>query len=93
MVEILTGLGGLLIAMGAASLIASVGEHFERVGKKLSGDLKTRLLALIHDHPEGIKMTDLGSRLNIEWRRLIAPLGELLKEGKIDKKDGKYYPH
>ncbi len=48
---------------------------------------------VIANHPEGIKMTDLGKSLNIGWRNLIAPIGELLKEGKIDKKDRKYYSH
>lgn len=92
MYETIAGIASLLIAVGVASLIASLGDAFERKSKEISGDLKTRINRVVNNHPGGIGMVDVGRRLGIGWRKLIVPIRELLEEGKIDKKDRKYFP-
>jgi ethanolamine utilization protein EutM len=40
----------------------------------------------------GITLPELGAALGTEWRRLIAPVKELLDESAIEKVESRYYP-
>lgn len=58
-----------------------------------NGDLRARCVAEIRRAREaGITLPELGEALDTEWRRLIAPVKELLDEGAIEKVESRYYP-
>jgi ethanolamine utilization protein EutM len=58
-----------------------------------NGDLRRRALAEIRRAGRaGITLPELGQSLSTEWRRLIAPVKELLDEGAIEKVESRYYP-
>ena len=57
------------------------------------GDLRRRSLEAIRRAGRaGVTLAELGEALSIEWRRLIAPVKELLDEGAIEKVESRYYP-
>jgi len=56
-------------------------------------DLGGRILDLIEDNPEGLKMTQIADMLGIEnWRSLIPAMRELMDDGEIKKEDTQYFP-
>jgi len=56
-------------------------------------DLGGRILDLIEDNPEGLKMTQIGDMLGIaNWRVLIPVMGEFLEGGEIRKEGTLYFP-
>ncbi len=58
-----------------------------------NGDLQARALQGIRRAgEEGIGLTDLGQALDVEWRRLIAPVKALLDQGEVEKVESRYYP-
>jgi ethanolamine utilization protein EutM len=66
-------------------------------GKKadaaVPGDLQERCRRAIRGAGrQGITLPELGEALSTEWRRLIAPVKQLLDEGKIEKVESRYYP-
>jgi len=66
-------------------------EGLEEVPSELE-ELARRVNSVIHDHPEGIRLVEIGEELGIEWRLLIAPVNILLERGRIRKEDRRYYP-
>jgi len=55
-------------------------------------ELYHRILEVIEDHPEGIKLTDIGRALGVSWRRLTAFAGQLVEEGRVRKEGKEYFP-
>jgi hypothetical protein len=53
---------------------------------------KERVLMLIKEHPEGIKLTAIGAELGKDWRWYIPTVKELIEENKIRKEENLYYP-
>ena len=57
------------------------------------GELRRRSLEEIRRAGRaGVTLPELGAALSTEWRRLIAPVKELLDEGAIEKVESRYYP-
>lgn len=83
--------GGAASDRGAARRAAGAGAAArERPG---NGDLEARALSGIREAGgEGITLPDLGETLEVEWRRLIAPVKRLLDRGEIEKVESRYYP-
>ena len=58
-----------------------------------NGELQARCLAEIRATGNGgITLPELGNALEIEWRRLILPVKQLLDDGVIEKVESRYYP-
>jgi len=58
-----------------------------------NGDLQERCQRAIRSAGRaGITLPELGEALSTEWRRLIAPVKQLLDAGKIEKVESRYYP-
>jgi ethanolamine utilization protein EutM len=58
-----------------------------------NGDLQERCQwAIRRAGRAGITLPELGEALSTEWRRLIAPVKQLLDAGKIEKVESRYYP-
>jgi ethanolamine utilization protein EutM len=58
-----------------------------------NGQLQARCLREIRRAGSaGITLPELGAALGTEWRRLIAPVKELLDESAIEKVESRYYP-
>lgn len=55
-------------------------------------ELYDRALKIIEDHPEGIRLADIGKLLSVDWRILIAPVNRLIEEGEVRKEDKEYFP-
>ncbi len=56
-------------------------------------DLGGRILDLIEDNPEGLKMTQIADMLDIEnWRTLIPVMRELLNDEELKKEGTLYFP-
>jgi hypothetical protein len=51
-----------------------------------------RVLTVIHAHPDGIRLVEIGNELGVDWRGLIAVVRSLMDEGKAEKIDNTYYP-
>lgn len=57
------------------------------------GELQARSLRTIRGAGEaGVTLPELGEKLGVEWRRLIAPVKALLEQGRIEKVESRYYP-
>jgi acetylornithine deacetylase/succinyl-diaminopimelate desuccinylase-like protein len=55
-------------------------------------DLIQKILGLIGDHPEGLRMVEIGEKLEIEsWRSLIPVMRELLDDEEVRKEDSTYF--
>jgi hypothetical protein len=61
-----------------------------KIVKELSD--KEQVLMLIKEHPEGIKLTEIGASLEKDWRWYIITVKELIEENKIRKEENLYYP-
>ncbi len=61
---------------------------------KISEELsdKKQVLRLIKEHPEGIKLTEIGASLEKDWRWYIPTVKELIEENKIRKEENLYLP-
>lgn len=72
---------------------AASGERAPAAGETgPNGELERRALAGIRRAGrEGIGLPDLGEALDVEWRRLIAPVKRLLDRGAIEKVESRYY--
>ena len=51
-----------------------------------------RVLRVIQDHPEGIRLVEIGNELGVDWRGLIGVVRALVDEGRVEKIDNVYYP-
>lgn len=54
--------------------------------------LGKRILKVIEQHPDGIKLIDIGNELGVDWRGLIADTKSLIEKNKVEKTDNFYYP-
>lgn len=54
--------------------------------------LKEKVLKVIRSSPKGISLPNAGKKIGVEWRRLVRPAKELLKEGEVRKRDTHYFP-
>jgi len=61
-----------------------------KIAEELSD--KKQVLMLIKEHPEGIKLTEIGASLEKDWRWYIVTVKELMEENKIRKEENLYYP-
>ena len=60
--------------------------------EEIEEDLGGRILDLLEDHTEGLKMTQVADMLGIEnWRTLIPIMRGLLEDGEIRKEDTLYF--
>ena len=68
-------------------------EHKEEIAEEeIEEDLGGRILDLLEDHTEGLKMTQVADMLGIEnWRTLIPIMRELLDADEIRKENSIYY--
>ncbi len=53
--------------------------------------IKAEILAVLKQHPEGMKLRDLGNFLGVNWRSLVGLVGSLLRKGNIEKLNGVYF--
>jgi len=49
------------------------------------------LFAVIVEHPEGIKLVDIGTELKTEWRGLIGLARSLVESGRVEKRKNCYF--
>lgn len=57
-----------------------------------NGGLRSRTLSAVRDAgTDGITLPELGEALDVEWRRLISPVKDLLETEKIEKVESRYY--
>jgi len=61
-------------------------------GSTNGGLLARALEAIRRAGSDGITLPELGEALGLEWRRLIAPVKDLLEDGTIEKVESRYYP-
>jgi hypothetical protein len=61
------------------------------VEKEVETFPEEQIMKVIADHPEGIKLVDIGNKLGTDWRSLISFIKPLVDGGKIDKIDSLYY--
>lgn len=54
--------------------------------------LEDQVLKVISQHPEGIKLFDIGDHLSKDWRTFISAAKTLVEEGRVRKEDILYYP-
>lgn len=97
--EILPAVGWLLIAAGIAGLLIRIGRFFSPTSARtqpepatLVGELAERVVGVVESHPQGITLVEIGKELGIDWRQLIAPINQLLAEGRVEKRDRSYFP-
>ncbi|MFQ6116874.1 MAG: hypothetical protein ACE5LQ_01260 [Candidatus Bipolaricaulia bacterium] len=97
--QILKAIGELLIAVGIAGLLVGLGRLFApgprsaRSGPTTELDvLAEQAFRIIEAHPEGITLVAIGEELGIDWRQLIAPVNLLLAEGRVEKRERRYFP-
>jgi hypothetical protein len=74
-----------------AEVKANVEEEIE-MGEAELGELKNKVQEIINASPNGISLTGIGLKLDVEWRKLIRPAKELLEAGTIRKEDLNYFP-
>lgn len=55
------------------------------------GELKARILSLIRENP-GITLSELGKAFKVPYITLAIPVRDFIGEGKVEKRDSKYYP-
>ena len=53
--------------------------------------LKGKILKVIRAAPGGITLAKAGKKVGVEWRRLVKPAKELLKDGMVTKKETQYF--
>jgi ethanolamine utilization protein EutM len=79
--------GGRAVAAPARAAVA------RREPQSTNGELQARCLEEIRAAGNGgITLPELGNALEIEWRRLILPVKQLLDDGAIEKVESRYYP-
>ncbi len=54
--------------------------------------LEERLLQMVTNHPEGMKLAEMGAALGVDWRSLIGLAGRVVRENKVEKVNSLYYP-
>ena len=57
-----------------------------------AGSEAERVMQVIADHPEGIRLVEIGNELGVDWRGLIAAVKFLMDNGRVEKIDNVYYP-
>ncbi|MCG2775252.1 MAG: hypothetical protein L6406_06160, partial [Desulfobacterales bacterium] len=73
---------------------AEVEPEVEEAQEELAEDegLKKKILDLLDNDPDGLKMVEMGDMLGIEnWRSLIPVMRDLLDEGEVTKENTTYY--
>lgn len=50
--------------------------------------LKTKILAVLKKHPNGMNLREIGNWLGVNWRSLIGAVDSLSCKGKIEKLNG-----
>jgi predicted transcriptional regulator len=61
----------------------------ERGGKILSEE--QRVLKILRENPQGMKLVDIGNQMGVNWRSLIGVMQMLLKERKVYRVNGVYF--
>jgi len=51
-----------------------------------------RVLSVIQNHPEGIRLVEIGNELGIDWRGLTGIVRSLVDDGKVERIESTYYP-
>lgn len=60
--------------------------------KKLMELDEDEVYAVITNHPQGIRLVEIGENLGVEWRSLIGVTRSLVDEGRVEKLENCYYP-
>jgi hypothetical protein len=76
-------------AASATSKPAAAPKEPERHAKPSESE---RVMGIVRAHEDGIRLVDIGNKLGVDWRGLIAVTKSLLEEGKVEKIDSLYYP-
>jgi len=67
--------------------------HVHKIPKKAPVDeLEAKVLKIVGHSPKGITLAKAGKKLDIEWRKLVAPAKRLMASGMIRKKESSYFP-
>ena len=51
-----------------------------------------QILAVVAEHPEGIRLVDIGNELGVDWRGLIGAVKTIVDADRVEKIDNLYYP-
>lgn len=51
-----------------------------------------KILRIVSEHPDGIRLVDIGNELGVDWRTLIPAVRSLVDTGKVEKINNTYYP-
>lgn len=103
MPEVMVGLEILFISAGVLVLLVKLGSGLAHLseGERALGastleaqllETADRVLAVVRAHPEGIRLTEIGEALDLQWQTLIGPVNDLLEREEIRKADQRYYP-
>ncbi|MFQ5904881.1 MAG: hypothetical protein ACE5JO_14455, partial [Candidatus Binatia bacterium] len=55
-------------------------------------ELAGQILETVNTHPDGIKLTEIGKFMGVDWRSLIGSIHQLVETGAIRKKEKNYFP-
>ena len=66
--------------------VAPVEEEADR------GELQNRTLSIINNHPEGIRLVEIGEELDVAWQALTPLVRNLVESDKVVKIDNLYFP-
>ena len=83
-------LGGFSLVMASGEEEAASPEEKEEV-EQIEGR-EEEILEVITQHPEGIKLVDIGEEIGVPWRSLINETKTLVDSGRVNKVDTLYYP-
>ena len=89
----ITGPSGVEAAVKVRPVKEAIEEIEEEVApEEVEGGLKDRVLDVLKDNPDGLRMADVADKLGMEnWRSLIPTMRVLLDENRIRKEDSTYY--
>jgi hypothetical protein len=50
-----------------------------------------KVLAIVREHPGGIRLVNIGNQMGVNWRSLVVVVGRLLNKREIGRIDGVYF--
>jgi hypothetical protein len=64
----------------------------ERPVDEARQQLERQVLEYIVSHPNGVRALDIGNRLGVDWRRVLAVAHTLVEGGVVDQVNDEFYP-
>jgi hypothetical protein len=64
----------------------------ERPVDEARQQLERQVLEYIVSHPDGVRALDIGNRLGVDWRRVLAVAHTLVEGGVVDQVNDEFYP-